>query len=318
MDDSEIHTQCITDDILYDYLNKIIKKKERRTVEAHVNSCDHCLHRLATLLRMAYAPITMDEKEELDRLRTMTPEEQVERIIRYNKQLNLQKKTSIIEKLEILLKGYRLKPVYAIVVLGLVIVLVNRGLNYYHTGFQVERAETMLIRDHGIFIKDARVSGGYGPSAISILLSPEKEKSPYLKQAEKRLKQATLHDANDPRATQLLAQVYIFQKDLPKADSLLMKLRDSTPPSAELMNDIGVVYFQKQDWQRAAANFRHAIEINGQFAEAYFNLALVLIKMQSPQEAAPVLRKYQQLETDENWKNAAQWLLDNTQKSEVE
>ena len=133
----------------------------------------------------------------------------------------------------------------------------------------------------------------------------EAEEQDYLQQSRARLERALAHGEQSSKARQLLAQIFIIQKEYTSADSILRTLEPDAKNSPTLLNDLGVYYFQQQDWANAEKYFSEAIKVDSRFPEARFNLALVKMQMNEKDEANAILSEYLKIEKDKNWKNAA-------------
>lgn len=329
--------ECISDELLFRYLEGKITQSEASAIERHLNSCPMCFEQMASLLRHSLSPATESEKREIAMLRTITPEEQVSKILLYHEQLGrtvsekpqkeekfilatIRKLKNSVKKFfeKVIPFEFKWRPALAALTLIILIIGSYWGVQYYHTDYQILKAENILRTKHRVFIEDTRLSGGYRSSVISMLMTPEEEQAAYLEQARSHLEESIKNGSESIKARQLLAQIFIIEKKFDRADSILAKIGKESISSAALLNDIGVLYFQKKDWKNAANNFQLALEIDEKFCEAYYNLALTKEKLGVPVEAILILKKYIKLENDEAWKNAAQHLIKKITKTEQE
>lgn len=74
---------CIGDELLLRYFEGTLPEKETKTVQRHLNSCPICFQVMAALAKNAITPFSETEKQEVEKLITLTPEEQVAKIIAY-------------------------------------------------------------------------------------------------------------------------------------------------------------------------------------------------------------------------------------------
>ncbi len=69
--------------------------------------------------------------------------------------------------------------------------------------------------------------------------------------------------------------------------------------SSELLNDLGNCYFKLEDYDRASAQYRRALETEPVSSAAFRNLGLVEIRLGRPDNAVPLLERYYSLEPQE-------------------
>ena len=315
---------CISDGLLYSYLEGMVTEAEAIAIERHLNSCVNCFNELTSILKNSISPATELEEQEIAEMRTITAKEQVSKILSYHEQLNKKPATDkkvdnvIIKKIKrilkkifenIILNKYYWRPAFAVLVFITSIVCIYQGVKYYNTDYQILRAENILLNNHRIYIESARLSGGYGSSGISVLMASDEDKPSFTEQAKSYIKKAIANGSKSLRAKQLLAQIFIIEHEDNMADSILIEIQKEPIISAALLNDSGVLLFQKKDWKNAADNFQAAIVINNNFLEAYYNLALVKMKLKKMDDAISILNKYIELEDDELWENAARHLI---------
>ncbi len=306
---------------LLQYLEGNLEAQERGRIEKHLETCPSCLQAILAVREQEARTVAAQELEEAQKLAVWTPEQHVAKILETQKKEHEKNRGSNAPFLEgrpprpvtgPKLPGYW-RPLAAAAVIVLALVVGSRGMRYYQRDYQIAQATKLLKEQHRIFIKDARLSGGYASSGISILMG-EAEEQHYLKQSRTRLEKAIGHGDESIQARQLLAQILIIEKEYTRADSILRSLAPVASRSPALLNDLGVYYFQRQDWANAEKYFLEAVKADPKFPEARYNLALVKLKTGTEEEATAIVDEYLQIETDENWKRAAQSLKDDLRK----
>ena len=93
-----------------------------------------------------------------------------------------------------------------------------------------------------------------------------------------------------------------------------MQIETASVKSASLLNDIGVLFFNKKDWEKSAHYFQSAIDIDENLPDAYYNLALAKKNLNQFNDAISILNKYLEIEHDENWRIFALQLKDEIKK----
>ncbi len=322
---------CVSDDLLLKYLEDEIAPAEAAEIQRHLNECPLCFQVVASIRRNEAVPFTKAEELEVAKLLTLSPEEQIAKILGYEKELNPRSEPAKNSENELVEEeAYEAERVYRKRPLGLLDWLLNpwprvpafaalvillalggrAGWRYVQRDYKLEQAAELLKKEHTVFYKYARLSGGYGSSGISILMGPEEEEK-YSVRAEKLTTQAIQNGASSIPAKQQLAKIFLIEGKHERADSLLRELAPFADRSAGLLNDFGVYHFQKQDWAEAEKYFSAAIARDPKFLEARYNLALTKAETGAREEAVKIMQEYLALETDEEWKGAAESLVKN-------
>ncbi|MBC8184230.1 hypothetical protein H8E88_24310 [candidate division KSB1 bacterium] len=318
---------CLSENLLYNYIEGNVTKTKARKIENHLNSCDNCLSEFASLVRNSLTPLAKNEKTSIQKLRTLSVEEQADKIISYQEEINqpvvetsversVSRAANFFEKIKKLNSRLFIgeswgRPAFATLILLVCVFGGYKGIQYYNTGYQVRLAENKLLNNYQIFVENARLSGGYKSSGISFLLSSdEEENKAYLEQSKINLNKAINNNSESIKASQLLAHIFLIENKLSSADSVFAQMEE-TNMSAEILNDMGVLFFQQQEWENALIKFQLALKKNPGLLEARYNLALCKKEIGAMAEAVSILKKYVTLETDEEWKNAAQHLISN-------
>ncbi len=68
---------------LYDFQQKNLSDDEQVKIEIHLSKCDTCLEEYSSFVRNATTPATLEEKHAIQRMRKLTKDEQVEKIMTY-------------------------------------------------------------------------------------------------------------------------------------------------------------------------------------------------------------------------------------------
>ena len=263
---------------------------------------------MASLIKNISTPISTTEKKQIDAMMNYTKEEQVVKILSYYHDLN----TSIIDQLisrmfnnikkifqhlrtlkrTLILNVNFPRPAFiiAIVIFSAIIVGSYIGIHYYQTRYQLHEAEKLLKDNHKIFIENVRLSGGFHAKGTSYILDGDSQKLSYLEQAKHRLNIAIENNAKSNEAIHLLAQTHIIENKFDKAEEMLMKLLAQNQ-SASILNDLGTIYYSRGDFTKAAQYFENTIQIDANFVEAHYNLALAKIKLGALEEAISFLNK---------------------------
>jgi tetratricopeptide (TPR) repeat protein len=278
--------------------------REAADLLGHVGSCKRCFNHLESFFEEAFRPLGENIEDELQMYTGIS-------IAKHALALR-PPKSSWTAPLTDWIKKIIPEPIpkWGLATAGAVmcLLIVFGGIRYYQTSYRLNLSEKILKEHHRIFLEDTpRPSGGYAASGISVLMAPDTVS--YLAQALDLTKKALDRGADKNRSQHLLARILIFQNQLAEADSVFNQMEAAAQNRAEVLNDRGVLEFQRQNWAAAANYFDAAIRADATFAEAYYNLALALSKQGQNASAVTLLNDFLKIEKDEGWKIAArEWL----------
>jgi tetratricopeptide (TPR) repeat protein len=111
-----------------------------------------------------------------------------------------------------------------------------------------------------------------------------------------------------------MGRFYLLQKDFKRAIDYLELAEREVGAGAEIHNDLGVVYLEgggESRLQKAAQEFRHALERDPSFAPAVFNLAIFYERTGATAEAESQWKRYLQLDSNSAWSVEAKTRLQN-------
>jgi 1,2-diacylglycerol 3-alpha-glucosyltransferase len=78
--------------------------------------------------------------------------------------------------------------------------------------------------------------------------------------------------------------------NLEEAEACFLAIMDTEPENPEVMNNLGVLAFQRQDFEKAGAHFRKAIDLDKNCLSAIENLTEMLILTREFEQAAEIIR----------------------------
>ncbi|MDZ7288921.1 MAG: tetratricopeptide repeat protein [candidate division KSB1 bacterium] len=319
---------CISDDLLFRYLDGVATPDEVRAVQKHLSECKFCFNLVAAVAKDSLHHPNEAEWREFEKTVPLNPEKQVAGILSHVHELfpadsrSLSEATektvtykpvasplmSIWESLRKWFETPKLAPRYALAFVVLLAVIAGSfwGIRFYQTSYRLEQAKRLLRDNYRVYMADApRLSGGYESTGISTLMaageSPATQVT-YLDRATALVKTAGVQSVE---AQQLLAQILIIKNNYAQADSLLKHIQPEATKSATILNDLGVLYFAQGSWDTAAHYFEAAITTDPQFPEARYNLALAKARLGATLDAIAILNQYLDLEANEGWRNAA-------------
>ena len=308
---------CVSPFMLYRYLTGSLGRGEVREIERHLNRCTSCFNELVSLVRNVYSPMNAEERRALSRIQKEPAPSFLSKILAEPEEKPKKGRTWFFKPVPadpgmpgdarnvFIFNPRRLIPLTA----GVLLLLMAFGLLSRRTGSwdgdPVGQARSLLTSHHQIFIEDARLSGGYASTGISMLMTPPETSPPYLEKARRYLLQAIGQDPESESANLLLAQTFLIENRFQAADSVFQLILDGHPSRPVILNDLGVFYAKQNAWEKAASHFLAALGADHRLLEARYNLALMHIQWGSLAKADSLLETYIRLETDEAWRNAA-------------
>jgi hypothetical protein len=307
---SEGQTGCLSKTTIVEFLNGELLRSKRRDVEKHLAVCDECRQTLTEIFRAIAAEVSEEEKAILASCPPFEIDEQVRRIV------DLMPKPATPEKGA---RGWAWpvvpampKPRPAIWRPALIFVLVLfifgvgkwwawPAFRYFHL---VRKGQSLMAEQIKIYyLGKLRPAGNYHSSRFAQLMSAEEGSVP---DAATALKKALAYNHEGEAARQALAQYYLLQEQYKPADSLLKILQAASPQSAAMLNDRGILFHHRAQYDSAALAFQRALALDPNLEEALYNLAITQTQLGDLAAAKQTWEQYLKLEVPIEWHNAAQ------------
>jgi len=312
---------CLDDDLLYRYLEKMTTQEEEERIEQHLNECNNCFADVTALTEIIQTPITESEKIEIARSRKISPQEQVEKILKQVEADHTKARDAIVgltllEAVRKIWQGVFRYRRYAVAFAVFLVFIIGSfvGVPYYKDASSIAQVERELCKYYQVYVNvddfaesTPRLSGRYAHQPIFAMAG--EEEPAYIADSRQRLKEVFARDAESVKAKQLLAQTFIMRGAYAQADSVLRQIPAAALQEADLLNDQGVLHLAMNDLTAAAQDFAAAIKIEPGFIEARYNLALTKAQTGATAEAIKILEESVKLETDEGWRRAADAIL---------
>jgi Flp pilus assembly protein TadD len=128
--------------------------------------------------------------------------------------------------------------------------------------------------------------------------------------AEKALARLARTHAEDPTYLLNLGIVYARTERLDQAEEILIKAQAQAPRSAVIHNELGIVRRHRGDFAGSASAYRAAIKADPAFANAHYNLGVLLdLYLQQPADALTHYEAYLSL-TPQGDKTVNGWVKD--------
>lgn len=110
-----------------------------------------------------------------------------------------------------------------------------------------------------------------------------------------------------------IGRYYLRRHDFDNASRHLENAERKQPRSIDVCNDLGVAYLESGSdatLQKAAKEFRDALNLDPQYAPALFNLAVTYERMGNFADAERQLRRYIEIDPDSGWAKEVQSKLE--------
>ena len=271
----EDHGQCLTEDTLTEYLEGSLDLGLKAASEVHLIACDGCRGKLGFFMRMLDEEV---EAEEATVIQGVTD--------RWNKtKREIPRRTGT-------LRSWLFAFVAIAAVLVLAVVSVRAVLDRQAGPKSASEIVQLLLAQHRPFearlanephLPILRTRGTDDPGIAYGLIAGEMTKL-----------SADSHQ---------MGRFYLLQKDFAHAIPYLEIAGREVGAGAEVHNDLGVAYLECDGSRldKAAQEFRHALDLDPGFSPAVFNLALLYERMNSAEQASLQWKRYLQLDPNSEW-----------------
>lgn len=306
--------ECPPESELLSYAEKRLTPERRAKLEGHMGDCDDCRESLVLFARIS--------GEETENVETIDPSrsddlirQQTDRVLAFialdeENQLPVRARREPVKPER---SGFSLS--YAQLGFAATLVIVAAvAINYVTMSTEAALAEGRGARQ--LATKDdrritPRLSDGFEYSPNSVIRG-ERKNVVHLDRALNRLKFAE-KDSAPVEARQELARVYLSRDEQPKdparALEILEELSNRPDATPEVLNDLGVAYYQSNRFEDAITAFSKALVEKPDYQEALFNRGLANKDARNYYAARRDFQQFIELSSDENWKQEAdEWL----------
>lgn len=314
--------KCIANDLLYEYLEGLLSAAQAAQVEKHLSTCANCLAELASLIRNAHVPMTTAEQIELNEIRTISPKEQVSRILAAVAEDAGEKLPQpataprMLTQLKDRFKRFwitepraaqrrRLSVALAAVVVLLWLIGIPQ-LRHWHSNSLVRQAMADFVAAYSIMDQDQpRSIGGFEYSIMGATRSPASDIA--LTDVRATLEKALRRHPQNAAALQSLGTYFLLiENNLKEAAHYYERAFAQDSTNARIWCDLGTLAFRQQMYSVAVARFQTALKYQPQLNEAQYNLALAYEKLGQTQRAGFEWQKYRQLDSWQSWGDIAE------------
>ena len=280
---SEVHGQCLTDETLTEYLEGTLEPAMKAASEVHLLACDGCRSKLGFFMRMLNQEVNGEEAAAVETIKD-----------RWNRtKREVPRRTGTLPSWL-----FGLAAVAAVLVLAVLSVraLLDRQVRPKSASEIVQLLlaqqrpfEARLADEPHLPIR--RTRGAEDPGVAYGLIAGEMTKL-----------SANSHE---------MGRFYLLQKDFAHAIPYLEVAGREVGAGAEVHNDLGVAYLEADGSRldRAAEEFRRALDLNPAFAPAVFNLALLYERTNAADQAELQWKRYLQLDPNSDWGKEARTRL---------
>jgi tetratricopeptide (TPR) repeat protein len=285
--DAMNHGQCLTDEMLTEYLEGGLDPAVRAATEAHLVACEKCRVRLAYFMRLLKQEIEPAEELALSAAQQAWTRRQGHRQV-LGTRLRRNRRWTIASG------GIAAAVAFAV---GTAYVVDRIG-----EPRSAEEVIQLLLAEKRPF--ETRISGQpYSPYTST--RGPGDTGSSYsLLTGQMRELSASAYE---------MGKFYLLQKDFGRAIEYLALAEREPGASADVHNDYGVALLESgnaSNVSKAATEFRHALSAKSDYAPAVFNLAILYERTDRPDLAVQQWTKSTQLEPNGDWSKEAKSKLE--------
>jgi len=285
--DAMNHGQCLTDEMLTDYLEGGLDPAIRAASEAHLVACDKCRIRLAFFMRLLREEVEPAEELALSAAQQAWTSRQGDRQVLQTRSRSKRRWT--------IASG----SIAAAVALAVGTTYVVDRIGEPNSAEEVIQ---LLLAEKRPF--EARISGQpYSPYTSTRALGDGSSSYNLLTGQMSQLSASAYE----------MGKFYLVQKDFGRAIEYFALAEREPGASADVHNDYGVALLESGDASnisRAAMEFRHALAAQPDYAPAVFNLAILYERTDRPDLAVQQWTKSTQLEPNGEWAKEARSKLE--------
>lgn len=275
-----------------------------REIERHLAGCDRCRQELVTHLRFAQAAVPEEELQLVRTLPGMSLDKQVRHVLQQFPEPVSRPLTGrrVLDWLENWSLSPSAAPAMAVAIL---LVVSFAGLKTHQVYQQrqyeneVARGQAALQREWFVSSEDLRPPGNFALTPFS------RARGPVPNAAATAFQQALERKPESREARLGLAVFYTFAGQLFSADSLLQVLLAQDSTDAEAWNQRGLVQARMENDEAALAAFATALRHRPSYAEAAYNRAQLLTRLQRKEEALLAWQDYLQRDAASDWAEVA-------------
>ncbi len=295
------------------FIHGELAQTENLRAQKHLAGCEHCRSDLVTLLHLSVAEATEEERQLLQALPPFDSNAQIQQILRRFPQLVLHEPSREAgatangwEWLKSLAPQPVLSPAFALA-LAVILAIGSFGGYRLYVGRQIHNDLAAGLRElknnWHVSANDYRPSGDFELSLFSRTHGPAPE--PAADPAVQAFQKVLQRDEKNRAAILGLAVYHSFAGRMSFADSLLQTLLQNDSTGAEVWNQRGLVLARRQQPEAALAAFATALRHRADYAEAAFNRALLLTRLERRPEAIAAWQEYLRLDPGSRWSEAA-------------
>lgn len=262
--------ECLDEDLISGYLEGVLTPVVKTACEDHLIVCDGCRERLAAFMRLLRTESGAEEEAEIDAALARWDRESV-------RSIPPAQQTPSWKRIGLAGGGFAA----AALLVGLFFWLQPSG-NIVEDWLKTNRPTHARLSDQQFL--PLNITRGPGDNARYDLLLEEMRE--------------TGADAYT------LGRFYLILHRYDDAVRQLRTAADAPNASAEIRNDLGVGYFEREndgDSERALQEFQAALALDEEFLPAVFNLCLLYEREGKTAEAQEQWRRYLELDPDSAW-----------------
>jgi tetratricopeptide (TPR) repeat protein len=273
------HGECLSDEMLTDYLEGPLDPVVRVACEAHLIACDPCRQNLAKLMRVLQPHVTAEEEIALQGIADV-----------WNR-----RNSGVVPVRK---SPWRKRMIwYAAAAAALIMVILGPARTTLHWRSSTESSrdlvQALLSKERPFVSQLAGEPHLVIPRAAANPTGIDLDSL----SAEMSQRAASQYD---------LGRVHLIHRKFPEAIAELGDAAKDPNAAAAVHNDLGVAYMEQglpDNMPRAEQEFRYALQLDPRFAPAVFNLSLFYDRVGKPDNANQERKRYLQLDSTSGWAN---------------
>jgi tetratricopeptide (TPR) repeat protein len=272
------HGECLSDEILTDYLEGPLDSVVRAACDAHLITCDPCRHKLASFMRVLQPHVTTEEETAVQGIADVWKQ-------RYSGVVPSRKAS----------QGKRV--IWYAAAAALVLLILGPGrmaLRWMNSTESPRDLVQAVLSKERPFVSQLSGEPHVVLPRSSLNGTGIDFDSLYLEMSQRA---ASQYD---------LGRFYLIRKQFPEAITALGDAARDPKAAAAVHNDLGVAFMEQgvsDDMPKAEQEFKYALQLDPRFAPAVFNLCLFYDRVGKPENANQERKLYLQLDSTSGWAN---------------
>jgi tetratricopeptide (TPR) repeat protein len=287
--EAQKHGDCLSDEVLTNYLEGTLDSVTRTACESHLITCDPCRQNLALYMKVLRDDVNPEEDAAVQELATLWEQ-------RNPRPIPIQRPRPSV------------RWIYAVAAAAVILVAVLIGRPW---SSEPEISKTAQLNE-ALLQKDRP----FVPRVVGQRYVPLQE---FTRSSEDVTVEGVLEKEMTSQSAESyeVGRYFLLQRKYPKAIKYLSAaVADPKGVPADVHNDLGVAYLESKDLKAAETEFKDALSRNSSHLPALFNISLLYLREGRVDDAKQWAQRYLVNDPDSQWATELQKRLSGKESAE--